>query len=327
MCVQELREIDNTDNTNITPDNLSKEFKDVLDILENTKHELSINQAIFITGSAGTGKSTLISYIKQDAFFSNAIYLGSTGISAYNIEGKTIHSLFGINPFASDFGALIYGSLGKLKHDKIIDNETILVIDEISMVSNLILDTISYILQRFLKNDKPLGGLKTVFVGDFLQLPPVFKKGDCYVKDIKEYMRLREESYSKLKKLEETSPDKLVMSESLASDVETLEGKLKMLPHEYVGSCFDCITWKQLNPKIIHLRTIHRFQNSNEYQREFINHLLQLRKGIYDINYWKQFHKSSNNNNDKDEKIQLTSLNAEAEQINSEHLKKLPGNT
>ena len=318
------------------------------ELINRVKQELLNNQAVFITGSAGTGKSTLISDMKQDAFFSEAKYLGSTGISAYNIEGTTLHSLFKINPYAEDLSSQIFSSLGRLKkYASIFNDNTILIIDEISMVSNLLLETVSYILQRLKRNEKPFGGLRVVFVGDFLQLPPVFKAGECFPSSIKEYINLKNSlkaAKTALEKIENASEDDInigtddtddplniksnskgLSKEELNSIISAANDKLSSMEKISVDSCYNCPVWKQLQPKIIYLTKLYRFEDSNEDQKNFINHLLQLRKGDYNINYWAIFH--NNIISKKDSNIVLTSLRKEAESINSDRLKRLSGKT
>ena len=130
---------------------------------------------IFLTGGGGVGKSYLTKELVKRAKKrgEGVVVLGSTGVSAVNVEGQTIHSFFA-------FG--ISGSLEELqKHDryvkkrvkelkKILSKCDLLVIDEISMVSASLLDMIHYRLRN--------GGFegRVLFVGDFFQLPPVFKR-------------------------------------------------------------------------------------------------------------------------------------------------------
>ncbi len=132
---------------------------------------------ILLTGGGGVGKSYLSEKLAKKAKKESkqVVVLGSTGVSAVNVNGQTIHSFFA-------FG--ISNSLEELnKHDKynknrlpeikkILSRCDLLIIDEISMVSSSLLDMIQYRLRN--------GGFKgrVLFVGDFFQLPPVFKKKD-----------------------------------------------------------------------------------------------------------------------------------------------------
>ncbi len=141
----------------------------------NKIEELSKSRDLLLTGGGGVGKSYLAMELVKNAKKNaqQVVVLGSTGISAVNINGQTIHSFFA-------FG--ICGSLDELsKHDryvksrlleikKILSKCDLLVIDEISMVSASLLDMIQYRLR--VANFRG----KILFVGDFFQLPPVFKK-------------------------------------------------------------------------------------------------------------------------------------------------------
>ena len=262
------------------------------DVLNQIKESLKTKQSLFITGSAGTGKSSLIRRMKEDDFFDNqheTIYLGPTGVSAYNINGVTLNSFFKLNPFEESLISYIENSIKSVQRKKLNEN-TILIIDEISMVSNLMLDIIDFVLRKSMQSSKPFGGLKMIFIGDFLQLPPVYKAGECYPEDIDNY-------YNNHDILD---PGKILMT--------------------LVKSCYLCNSWKKANPKIIKLETNHRFADSTESQKTFITELQRLRKGIYNYSYWCTY----NDNKEKDG-TKLTALKAEAQKINEEELSKLKG--
>jgi cell division protein FtsL len=150
---------------------LTEEFKATLYIMEQT------SQSIFITGKAGTGKSTLIEYFKRNTQ-KNVIYLAPTGVAALHIRGKTIHSFFQIKPGLIKKDAKderikkIPNKLGMFRQI-----ETI-IIDEVSMVRADLMDGIDYALRLNRGIDKPFGGVQMVFVGDLYQLPPVVKGDD-----------------------------------------------------------------------------------------------------------------------------------------------------
>ena len=146
---------------------------------------------VFITGSAGTGKSFTIDAIRE--WYKNAnIPFGitsSTGISAVNIKGKTLHSFLGIgigNSSAID----LYMKAKKFKHlmDRLREIK-LLVIDEISMISSELFDKVSEYLQIVRKCQVPFGGIQLVLCGDLFQLPPVngdfcFKSATWNIMDI-----------------------------------------------------------------------------------------------------------------------------------------------
>lgn len=126
---------------------------------------------IFITGGAGTGKSTLINWLMYQ-YAGKALLGAPTAIAASNIGGKTLHSLFQL-PAQWIMPRAIREE--PLRDD--IRNAELLVIDEISMVNPNLLDGVSAFLARNRGVDKPFGGLPVVMVGDLFQLPPVVRPG------------------------------------------------------------------------------------------------------------------------------------------------------
>ena len=127
--------------------------------------------SIFITGRAGTGKSTLLRLFKSTTR-KNIVVLAPTGVAALNVGGQTIHSFFKFPP------RLIENSgIRKQKFRKIYTKIDIIIIDEISMVRADILDNIDYFLQLNRANPLPFGGVKMIFIGDLYQIPPVVNQG------------------------------------------------------------------------------------------------------------------------------------------------------
>jgi ATP-dependent DNA helicase PIF1 len=145
------------------PIDINGEFRKALDILENSSRH------VFITGKAGTGKSTLLDYFRQTTDKEVAI-LAPTGVAALNIQGQTIHSFFGFKPGVTP--EKIKKVTGREKGIyKVFDT---IIIDEVSMVRADILDCI----EKFLRLNGPyrkqwFGGVQMVFIGDLYQLPPV----------------------------------------------------------------------------------------------------------------------------------------------------------
>jgi ATP-dependent DNA helicase PIF1 len=147
---------------NKAPLELNEDFKYALDVLEKTQKN------IFITGRAGTGKSTLLQLFRRTTR-KNAVVLAPTGIAALNVQGQTIHSFFG-------FSAKLMSSqdIKKRRERKIYENLEILIIDEISMVRADLLDQIDLFLRVNRDNMRePFGGVQIIFFGDMFQLPPV----------------------------------------------------------------------------------------------------------------------------------------------------------
>lgn len=127
---------------------------------------------ILILGQAGTGKSTFVNYLKS-ASKKRIICACPTAVSALNIGGQTIHSLFQIQP--RDF---IMPELLKLKAKprNILNATDVLIIDEISMVSPDLLDAIDILARMARHNNAPFGGIQVVAIGDLFQLPPVITR-------------------------------------------------------------------------------------------------------------------------------------------------------
>lgn len=127
---------------------------------------------ILILGQAGTGKSTFVQYLKS-ASAKRIVCACPTAVSALNIGGQTIHSLFQIQP--RDF---IMPELLKLKAKprNILNATDVLVIDEISMVAPDLLDAIDILARQARHNNEPFGGIQVVAIGDMFQLPPVITK-------------------------------------------------------------------------------------------------------------------------------------------------------
>lgn len=144
---------------------LNEEFKKAFYLMENTKEN------VFITGKAGTGKSTLLSYFKKNTR-KDTVILAPTGIAALNVGGQTIHSFFGFGPDITE--DKIKPAKGfKLK---LLKNLNTVVVDEISMVRADLLDYMDIYLRETLNRKEPFGNLQMIFIGDLYQLPPVVTK-------------------------------------------------------------------------------------------------------------------------------------------------------
>lgn len=133
------------------------------------------NIPIFITGKAGSGKSTFIK-LATTIFPEKYEIIAPTGIAAVNVNGKTIHSFFQLSHrfmFADD--PSLIKNLVNIERIKEIE---LLIFDEISMVSSVMLDCIDQILQKACNSDKPFAGKKVLFVGDPFQLSPIINKDD-----------------------------------------------------------------------------------------------------------------------------------------------------
>jgi ATP-dependent exoDNAse (exonuclease V) alpha subunit len=148
----------------------TEDFEKAFDFMENTRH------SIFITGKAGTGKSTLIQYFKLNTG-KKAVYLAPTGVAALNIRGKTIHSLFKF-PLQVITSDQIKDNTYKREVMELFKNVDIMIVDEISMARADIIEGMDYILRKFRIKDRPFGGVQMVFIGDMYQLPPVLDRNE-----------------------------------------------------------------------------------------------------------------------------------------------------
>ncbi len=129
---------------------------------------------VFITGKAGTGKSTLLGHFR-DTTEKNCAVVAPTGVAALNIHGETIHSFFGFKPGISPEEIRENPPTKKLLKYKKLD---VLVIDEVSMLRADLLDCVNAFLQVVRKIELPFGGVQCVFIGDLYQLPPVVRQDE-----------------------------------------------------------------------------------------------------------------------------------------------------
>ena len=164
---------------------ISSEAEYVLKFINQT------NRSLFLTGKAGTGKTTLLREIIQTTH-KNCVVVAPTGIAALNAGGVTIHSMFQL-----PFGGFIPDSNSEPQFSQgvkfespatlrrhfrmsatkkaVIQNMELLIIDEVSMLRADMMDAIDFMLQSTRKKKVPYGGVQVLFIGDLLQLPPVIR--------------------------------------------------------------------------------------------------------------------------------------------------------
>src|SRR5690606_6881395 len=140
---------------------LDDQFNATLDELENTTDHY------FITGRAGTGKSTLLRLWRRSSR-KKVIVLAPTGSAALQVDGQTIHSFFGFPP-----RMMHPDELKPMRQRKLVKSLEAIIIDEISMVRADMIDQIDVILRLTRGVDLPFGGIQMVFFGDLFQLPPI----------------------------------------------------------------------------------------------------------------------------------------------------------
>ncbi len=157
----------------------NKEFQNALNLIQYTR------QSVFLTGKAGTGKSTFLKYV-CGITKKKHIVLAPTGIAAINAGGSTLHSFFKL-PFYPLLPDDPNFSIRKIKdflkysssHRKIIKEVELIIIDEISMVRADIIDFIDKVLRIYSRNlREPFGGKQILLVGDVYQLEPVIKSDE-----------------------------------------------------------------------------------------------------------------------------------------------------
>jgi len=162
----------------------NKEFKYAEQLI------LFSNRSVYLTGKAGTGKSTFLRYIAQNTTKKHVI-VAPTGIAAINAGGMTIHSFFNLpfTPFVPElFSDVQWAEFYNFSKEKrgIIKKADLIIIDEISMVRADIIDAIDYRLRHFGgKKHLPFGGKQILFVGDSFQLEPIAQRDEWQI--MKEY--------------------------------------------------------------------------------------------------------------------------------------------
>ncbi|MGA2297624.1 MAG: AAA family ATPase [FCB group bacterium] len=168
---------------NIELDTTNFEFNYAADLVKNT------DKLIYLTGKAGSGKTTFLKFIKQTTT-KKTVILAPTGVAALNAGGQTIHSFFKIPPsiyLPNDFRLrtkaepddedkrTIFDNFKYRKgHKNLILGVELLIIDEISMVRCDLLDVVDRLLRVFREREsEPFGGVQVVLIGDAFQLPPI----------------------------------------------------------------------------------------------------------------------------------------------------------
>ncbi len=163
----------------LTPDQDNKEWRDAMQIINYTRRSL------FLTGKAGTGKSTFLRYVAENTKKKHVV-LAPTGIAAINAGGSTLHSFFRLPfhpllPNDSRYSPRNIRQTLKYSgaHCKLLREVELIIIDEISMVRADIIDFMDKVLRIYSRNMRePFGGKQMLFVGDIYQLEPVLREDD-----------------------------------------------------------------------------------------------------------------------------------------------------
>ena len=178
--------VDDDSGVVIELDKENKEFTQALEVAQTTNH------LMYLTGRAGTGKTTFLKYLKKKVS-KNTVVIAYTGVAAINAGGQTIHSFFQINPQDPPFipndnrlrfftpsgdsdtrNIFNYFRYNRAKRE-LLKNLELLIIDEVSMVRADFIDVIDKLLRAFSGRNRklPFGGVQVIFIGDAFQLPPI----------------------------------------------------------------------------------------------------------------------------------------------------------
>lgn len=226
---------------------LTDEFKQTFALMENSK------DCLYITGKAGTGKSTLLRYFREKTNKKIAV-LSPTGIAAITVNGQTIHSFFQFPPrFIQPSEVKLLG-----KTRQLVQKVDTIIIDEASMVRADIMDGIDYSLKINRSNDAPFGGAQIILMGDLFQLPPVVRA------DMKEFFDKKYSSpyffsASVFEKVaircielthifRQKDPQFIALLNNIREGSHT-EGDLKFLNSRVVGETTEKSTYITLTPK------------------------------------------------------------------------------
>ena len=271
-----------------------------LDDLENnitsiaSKFINNTSKNVFLTGKAGTGKTTFLKHIIKNTY-KNAVIVAPTGIAAINAGGVTIHSLFQLpfgafipsretniefneNQKINNPNTLLRGLQLNSTKRRLIQELELLIIDEVSMLRADLLDAVDTILKSVRrKNSIPFGGVQILFIGDLLQLPPVVK----------------DEEWRFLKNYYKTA------------------------------FFFDAQVLQQNKPLYIELDKIYR-QADNTFI-SLLNNLRNNQVTKQDIEILNSYYKPNYKSDVNDNRIHLTTHNNKADSLNRGSLQSLPG--
>ncbi len=270
------------------------ESEKALYVMEQTQDNL------FLTGEAGTGKSTLLQYFRQHTK-KNVVVLAPTGVAALNVRGQTIHSFCGFGPDIT---------LAKVKRvstwspkKKLLQKLSMIVIDEISMVRADLLDCVD----KFLRlngpvSNAPFGGVQVVVIGDLYQLPPV------------------EKGFAPSAFADKTKEQSAPLFGS--ADTASVEAGAYRSPY-----FFDSKVFRESNFQYIQLRMVYRQQDT-----VFIDLLNAVRNNSLDSEHLQVLNQRAlAEGEDKfsfeEFAVYLTPTNYRAKQVNDYFLQRLPGTT
>lgn len=255
---------------------------------------------LFLTGEAGTGKSTLLQYFRQ-VTKKNVVVLAPTGVAALNVGGQTIHSFCGFGPDITV--DKVKRSSGWSPKKKLLAQVDIIVIDEISMVRADLLDCVDKFLQlNSPRGHMPFGGYQMVFIGDLFQLPPVEK----------DFLQQGRTSFV------QADPTLFEgVDEEYGEQPKNLSGRVYASPY-----FFDSYVFRTTN--FVHISLVRMYRQQDKVFIELLNavrnnavsatHLQVLNQRVHTADHSFSFEQYA---------IYLTPTNARARQINTFFLEKL----
>lgn len=253
------------------------------------------NQNIFLTGKAGTGKTTFLKNLSK-SIHKNYVIAAPTGIAAINADGITLHSLFHL-PFGPvipedkipsdiEIRNQIYTPRTLIKDLKYRKNKLkllraleLLIIDEVSMLRADVLDAINIILKHVRKSKKAFGGVQVLFIGDLFQLPPVVKQ-----------------------------------------DEEVLLNKFYAAPYFFNA-------WVLQQTPVVKIELTHIYRQSAEDFIKLLNHIRENKINEQDRMLLNRHFKENISKKDKKGSIFMTTHNRQAQEINEKELKATRGKT
>lgn len=349
MDLNENKNNDDDDQLNLTPPPpiiQTEEHKRALDLFKKGEN-------ILITGPAGTGKTTLLKQIIDQCSHQSLLLCGPTGMSALQLpNGKTLHSVFNIpvgvylskeelksyyhrfvdKLFLHEKNENNSSKYGKKKEDFSwlirLKNAKVIIIDEVSMVSAYMLEIIDTCL-GIVKNkyNKPMGGLQVIFVGDFLQLPPVYNQKEKNVPIEQKHMTFKSPVWSAL------NVQKVLLTKIFRQENEEFANLLNTIRQGRPFQNSQHLKFNQLLSNTIrdpNKKTIFicfKRNDVSEINDQEINKLLSLSEDTqyYDFPYHKTFTKNKENqielgdlvknvreninlNGDKDQQIFLSNM-------------------
>lgn len=266
-----------------------------LNTLQQLALDLVVNKRrnVFITGSAGVGKSFVLKRIVAELRLRerNVAVTASTGVAALNVEGSTLHSFAGLSShFVGTTKEFTVNIESAWRYKKVWRDLDVLVIDEISMINSVYFDALERAVSRMREHGegepaqtkRPFGGVQLVIVGDFLQLPPVIK--DNVYRGIGPVSNNSTSTANVSLDTTSTVPaptapvstSTSTASNSSSSELPSLSvaGPNATRPRQKVGMCFEADSWHRCIDHVIELSEVIRQKDAS-----FVKMLNEIRYG------------------------------------------------